>query len=342
MIEPQSRDNILAEWRNRALAFELEVEKAIIGQARAIRLLTISIFARGHVLLEGDVGVGKTTLLRAASRAIGGEFNRVEGTVDMMPGDLLYNAYVAPDGTPRVEPGPLARNGEQLAVFFFNEVSRARPQVQALLLRAMAERSVTAFHREVRLPHLTVFADRNRVEKEETFELATAARDRFMFEIGMAVPTDPAIRRALVFDPAFHDADALIERVASNVVPYQDLNGVAALIQREVRASDALQDYVLQLWTATQKPLDYGIRVEGTGDDLVLAGASPRGMSQLLRAARVAAWLDGRTFLVPEDVQGVFHESVAHRVFFNPVVELRRAEVAREFTHQVLQKVAAP
>jgi MoxR-like ATPase len=337
-----NRDSSLDTWRALALKMEAEVGNAAIGVARTVRLINLAVFARGHVLLEGDVGIGKTTVLRAFARAIGGAYERVEGTVDMMPGDLLYNAYVAPDGTPRVEPGPLARNGDQLAVFFFNEVSRARPQVQALLLRAMAERSVTAFHREVRLPHLTVFADRNRVEKEETFELAAAARDRFMFEVGMATPAEPAIRRALVFDPAFHDADALIERVVPNVVPFQDLNGVAALIQREVRASDALQEYVLQLWTATQKPLDFGIRVEGTGDDLVLAGASPRGMSQLLRAARVAAWLDGRTYLVPEDVQGVFHESVAHRVFFNPVVELRRAEVAREFTRQVLQKVAAP
>ncbi len=337
-----NRDSSLDTWRALALKMEAEVGNAAIGVARAVRLINIAVFARGHVLLEGDVGIGKTTVLRAFARAIGGAYERVEGTVDMMPGDLLYHAYVAPDGTPRVEPGPLARNGDQLAVFFFNEVSRARPQVQALLLRAMAERSVTAFHREVRLPHLTVFADRNRVEKEETFELAAAARDRFMFEIGMAVPAEAEIRRALIFDPAFHDADALIERVGQNVVPYQDLNGVAALIQREVRASDALQQYVLQLWTATQKPLDFGIRVEGTGDDLVLAGASPRGMSQLLRAARVGAWLDNRTYLVPEDVQGVFHEAVAHRVFFNPVVELRRAEVAREFTQQVLQKVAAP
>lgn len=337
-----NRDSSLDTWRTLALKMEAEVGRAAVGVARAVRLINLAVFARGHVLLEGDVGIGKTTVLRAFARAIGGAYERVEGTVDMMPGDLLYNAYVAPDGTPRVEPGPLARNGDALAVFFFNEVSRARPQVQALLLRAMAERSVTAFHREVRLPHLTVFADRNRVEKEETFELAAAARDRFMFEIGMAVPADAAIRRSLVFDPAFHDADALIERVAQNVVPYQDLNSAAALIQREVRASDALQDYVLHLWTATQKPLDYGIRVEGTGDDLVLAGTSPRGMSQLLRAARVAAWLDNRTYLVPEDVQGVFHEAVAHRVFFNPVVELRRAEVAREFTQRVLEKVAAP
>ncbi|HYS13217.1 MAG TPA: MoxR family ATPase, partial [Burkholderiaceae bacterium] len=89
-------------------------------------------------------------------------------------------------------------------------------------------------------------------------------------------------------------------------------------------------------------PAEFGVRIEGAGDDAVLAGASPRGVSQLLRAARVAAWLDRRDYLVPEDIQSVFHEAVAHRVFFNPVVELRRAEVAREFTGQVLQKVAAP
>lgn len=337
-----NRDSSLATWRALALRMEDEVGHATIGVARSVRLINVAVFARGHVLLEGDVGIGKTTLLRAFARAIGGAYERVEGTVDMMPGDLLYHAYVATDGTPRVEPGPLARNGETLAVFFFNEVSRARPQVQALLLRAMAERSVTAFDREVRLPHLTVFADRNRVEKEETFELAAAARDRFMFEVPMAIPSDPAIRRALAFDPVFHDADALLERVSANVVSYQDLNDIAALIQREVRASDALQEYVLTLWRATQVPAEFGIRIEGTGNDLVLAGASPRGVSQLMRAARVAAWLGERDYLVPEDVQGVFHEAVAHRVFFNPVVELRRAEVAREFTRLVLQKVAAP
>jgi MoxR-like ATPase len=337
-----NRDSALATWRSLALTMEAEVGRAAVGVARAIRLVNVAVFARGHVLLEGDVGVGKTTLLRAFARAIGGAYERLEGTVDMMPGDLLYHAYVAPDGTPHVEPGPLARHGEDLAVFFFNEVSRARPQVQALLLRAMAERSVTAFNREVRLPHLTVFADRNRVEKEETFELAAAARDRFLFEVSMLLPADETTRKALAFDPAFHDADALVARVAANVVPYQDLNGIAALIQREVRASDALQDYVLTLWRATQAPAEFGVRIDGGGPNFVLAGASPRGVSQLLRAARVVAWLDERDYLVPEDVQGVFHEAVAHRVFFDPVLELRRAEVAREFTGQLLQKVAAP
>jgi MoxR-like ATPase len=339
----KANDTLLADARSKALELETEVALAVVGQSRAIRLTTLAVFARGHVLLEGDVGVGKTTLLRAFARGIGGAFQRIEGTIDLMPNDLIYHSYVAEDGKPRIEAGPLIREGEALSVFFFNEINRARPQVQSLLLRAMAERSVSAFNREQRFPHLLVFADRNRVEKEETFELSSAARDRFILEVPMEAPTDPAVRTELVFDPAFHDTDALVARVREAVVPYAELNGIAHAIQSLVRAEQALQRYALELWDATHHPARYGVTIDGTDmDRLVLAGASPRGTAMLLRVARVAAWLDGRDYLTPEDLQSVFREAIGHRVFFTPVYEMRRSELTGPLVQQILRRVAAP
>ena len=278
----------LQDWRESALRVELSVTAAVTGQHEIIRLINVALFARGHVLLEGGVGVGKTTVLRAFSRAIGGGFGRVEGTIDMMPGDLIYHTYVDAEGRPRIDPGPLLRHGENLTTFFFNEINRARPQVQSLLLRAMAERSVSAFDREYHFPHMTVFADRNKVEREETFELASAARDRFLFELNMPTPSDPEVRRALVFDPVFHDVDALLERVTPGVIRWAELNDIGASIQRNVSASVTIERYVLDIWRATENPQEFDIALGGVDmERLILVGASPRGMSALLRAARV-------------------------------------------------------
>jgi len=333
----------LSGWRDRAKAFETEIAKAVVGQGRVIRLLTIALFARGHVLLEGDVGVGKTTLLRAAARCVGGAYGRIEGTIDLMPGDLIYHTYLAEDGRPRVEEGPVLRAGENLAIFFFNEINRARPQVHSLLLRLMAERSVSAFNREFRFPHLVVFADRNRVEREETFELPAAARDRFLMEIAIDVPTDPETRRALAFDTRFHDGDRLIGSLQEAILDYDQLNEVAEAIQSTTKTSDALERYVLGLWQAVRNPGEAGIEIDGVDTSrLVAAGASPRGLSYLVRAARVAAWLDGRTMAVPEDVRAVFYETMAHRIFFEPVYEIRRETIARALIDALFETVPVP
>ncbi len=330
-------------WRTVAQDVEAAVTRVVIGQPDLIRLITVALFARGHVLLEGDVGVGKTTVLRAFARAVGGEFERVEGTIDLMPGDLVYHTYVDGEGQPRIDPGPLLRHGEGLTTFFFNEINRARPQVQSLLLRAMAERSVSAFNREHHFPHMTVFADRNKVEKEETFELASAARDRFMFELNMGTPAEPAIRSSLVFDTAYHDADSLIASVAEGLCPGDQLNDIATAIQQSVHASPTIEQYVLDVWRATEKPQSFSIAIDDVEiDELVLAGASPRGMSALVRAARVVAWLAGRDYLLPDDLHAVMPAVLGHRIFFTPIHELRRATIAPALIAGIMNQVASP
>jgi len=336
-------DGELQDWRTRALEFERALNGCVLGLAPAIRLLLIAILARGHVLLEGNVGVGKTTLLRAAARGLGGAYERVEGTIDLMPQDLVYHTFIDRDGKPRVEPGPLIAHGAALSVFFFNEINRARPQVHSLLLRAMAERSLSAFNAEYRFPYLQVFADRNRVEKEETYELPGAARDRFLMEIEIAPDASSAIHRSLMFDARFHDVDALIAGVPAGVLDHETLPAIAAKIQAGVRTGPAVEEFVDHLRMATQKPDDYGIALDGVDmQDLIVAGASPRGISMLVRAAKVAAWLTGRSDLSPEDLRGVFHEVIAHRIFFTPIHELQRARLGRALTSAVLRAVPVP
>jgi MoxR-like ATPase len=333
----------LDRWRERAVSLQQGVARAVVGQAHAIRLTTMALFAGGHVLLEGNVGVGKTTLLRAFARAIGGGFERVEGTVDLMPSDLIYHAYIDTEGRPRIEPGPLLHHGQDLAVFFFNEINRARPQVQSLLLRVMAERSVRAFNRDSALPHVSVFADRNRVEREETFELAAAARDRFMIEVSIDAPLDDELRWQLASDPQFHDTDQLLEQVPPGLLDFRGLRDCAAAIQRSVRASDALRSYALALWDTLNRPARHGLALEDADPErLLLAGASPRAVAMLIRMGRTCAWLDGRDYLIPEDLRGSWHEVMTHRLVLDPVFELRRNDLVPRLLARVLDRVAAP
>ena len=340
MIEPMEA---IRPWRDRALRLETGANRIMVGQERAVRLLLIATFARGHALLEGDVGVGKTTLLQTLARGIGGAFERIEGTVDLMPGDLVYHTHLTRDGQPRVEAGPLLRHGPDLSIFFFNEINRARPQVHSLMLRAMAERSVNAFNAEHRFPHLQVFADRNRVEREETFEIPAAVRDRFFMEITIEMPDDPARLRALMTDTRYHDAAALVEEMEPGIVPFRGLNEVAAHIQSSVGASETLLRYALDLCLATRDPAGFGIALDGVDvQRLVQAGASPRGMSMLLRAARVSAWLAGRGEVVPEDLHAVFEPVVAHRIFFTPIYEMRRSGITGQLMAGILEAVASP
>jgi MoxR-like ATPase len=144
-------------------------------------------------------------------------------------------------------------------------------------------------------------------------------------------------------DPQFHDVDSLLDTLPANIVAYRELNAVAARIQSQTAAGPALLEYAWQLWRATLDPQSAGVALDGIDmPRLMLAGASPRGMSMLLRAARVVAWLAGRNFVVPEDVQAVFQPVVAHRLVFQPMYEMRRSEIAVRLTRAMLDTIAAP
>jgi len=333
----------LQDWRERAKAFEAALNSVVLGLEKQVRALTIAIFSRGHVLLEGDVGVGKTTLLRAAAQLLGGGYQRIEGAIDLMPSDFLYHAYIDEQGQAAVKPGPLLRDEASLAVFFFNEMNRARPQAHSLLLRLMAERSVNAFNRDYLFPHLTVFADRNRLEREETFELPAAARDRFFMEIGIQAPETKELQRDLMFNTRFYDVDGLIASLENGLVQYDQLNAVSQAIQKNVRAELSLQDYAVNLWQALRHPEQLGISLmEIDMTKLIAGGASPRGMAMLMRGARTRAWLEGRDFLTPDDIRAVFPTIIGHRIFFTPAYELRREDIAPQLLQAVLAKVPAP
>lgn len=336
-------DNQLADWRAKALQFETALNQIIIGQQIAVKQMMLAIFARGHVLLEGQVGVGKTTLLRAVAHGLGGQYQRIEGTIDLMPSDLIYYTYLDGAGKPRVDEGPLLKQGERLATFFFNEINRARPQVHSLLLRVMTERRLNAFNQDYYLPHLQVFADRNRVEKEETFDLPAAANDRFMFEININTPTDDAVLEQLMFSTRFHDVDTLIDAMPVGSVPYYQLNDFAVLLQEHITSTPRLRAYALALWKASHHPKQYGIQLPDVDmSTLLTAGASPRGMAYFIRAAKVHAWLHGRNALFPEDLQAVYGVTMAHRIFLSPLYAYRKEELMPQLIFAILERIAAP
>lgn len=333
----------LSSWRNDVQEFEDNINQTIVGQSKAVRLITISTLARGHVMLEGDVGVGKTTLLKTVAECIGGDFERVEGTIDLMPHDLVYYTYINDAGKPSVNPGPVLKSGEDLSIFFFNEINRARPQVHSLLLRIMAEKSVQAFNQEHKLPHIQVFADRNKVEKDETFELPAAARDRFMMEINIDAPKEEKQMIDLMFNDKYHDVDELTRSVKKSILDYGQLNSLAEEIQSKVKVSETVKSYAYNLSQALRYPDQYGITISDVEmSDLVEAGMSPRGGSFMIRAAKVNAWLNNRMDLYPEDIIAIMEPTVGHRIFLNNIYNYARKAIISDLLTEAKNQVAAP
>ncbi len=336
-------DALLVDWQQKAMQLHESINQSILGQETAIEMMIVAIFCRGHVLLEGDVGVGKTTLLRATAESLGGCFERVEGTIDLMPHDLVYYTHIKEDGKPAVSKGPLLKQGQDLSIFFFNEINRARPQVHSLLLRVMAEKSVSAFNTTFNFPNLQVFADRNGIEKDETFELPAAARDRFMMEIAITQPDVEQQLQELMFNTRYYNADTLLSDGDKAVLPYQQLNSIADTIQTSIHTSPTVQRYAFNLCQALRNPEKFGISISDVDTaQLVTAGMGPRAMAYFARAARAHAWFRQRNYVTPEDFHAIIRVICKHRLFLNPVYRFNADQIIEELISKVVQAIASP
>jgi MoxR-like ATPase len=291
------------------------IETVIEGKRDAIQLTLAVLLAEGHLLIEDVPGVGKTMLAKALARAIDGSVRRVQFTPDLLPSDITgVSAYNQERREFEFKPGPVFAN-----IVLGDEINRASPKTQAALLESMEERQVTVDGTTYSLqPPFMVIATQNPVEMEGTYPLPEAQRDRFTARISLGYPLPAAERDMLDTHGATSPLDQL--RPVARASDVQDL----VLAVRKVLVSDQVKDYIINLANATR-----------TSPELRL-GASPRATLHLLRASRAWAALDGRDYVIPDDVQRLARPVLAHRLL--PTAE---AIVERHLPEHVVDRIVA-
>ncbi|WP_312679613.1 AAA family ATPase [Stutzerimonas nitrititolerans] len=269
------------------------VNQIVLGKEPQVRLALTCLLARGHLLVEDLPGMGKTTLSHALARVMGLEFQRIQFTSDLLPGDILGTSVFDKDSGQFVfHPGPIFAE-----LVLADEINRATPKSQSALLEAMEEGQVTIEGATRPLPEpFFVIATQNPVSSGGTFALPESQLDRFLMRLSLGYPAQAAERALLLGD----SRRALLTRLE----PLLDHAGLLAIQQAvtEVRVSDALVDYVLRLVEATRTQPQFAW------------GLSPRASLALLAAARAWAFVDGRDYVIPEDVQAVLPAVVGHRL----------------------------
>lgn len=270
-----------------------QLESIILGKPKPLRLAVSCLLSRGHLLIEDLPGMGKTTLAHALAQVMGLSWQRVQFTSDLLPADVLGVSVFDPAQQAfRFHPGPVFAQ-----LLLADEINRASPKTQSALLEAMAERQVTVEGETRPLPSpFFVIATQNPVTQYGTFPLPESQLDRFLMRIAVGYP-DPADERALL------SGQNPRERL-HNLVPACDGHAVLHMqaAVESVHASESLLDYVQRLIAHTRNTPGYAL------------GLSPRGGLALLAAAKAWAWIEGRSHVVPEDVQAVFASVVAHRI----------------------------
>ncbi len=306
----------------------------IIGQKTLVQRLLLGLLTGGHLLVEGAPGLAKTRAVKALADGIEADFHRVQFTPDLLPSDLTgSDVYQPEDGTFHFNKGPIFHN-----LLLADEVNRAPAKVQSALLEAMAEHQVTVGATSYPLPRLfLVMATQNPIEQEGTYPLPEAQLDRFMLHVEVGYPEREASRGILQLArrEALEEVD---EKKVGSIKPVSQAVIFAARKEAfELHLDNAVEEYILQIVEATRHPERYGDDIAGW----VRWGASPRGAISIERAARVLAWLDGRDFVTPEDVQMIAPDALRHRVLLDYAAEAEGV-TPQHCMDELLKRVPAP
>ena len=322
--EPQATLQAAAETQageaHRAVhQLEANVARVIRGKPEVIRMAVVCLLARGHVLIEDVPGVGKTTLAQALARSLGLAFQRIQFTSDLLPSDIIgVSIFNQQQQEFEFVPGPLFAN-----VVLADEINRATPKTQSALLEAMSERKVSVERRRYQLPQpFVVLATQNPMEYQGTFPLPESQLDRFQMSLAIGYPPRQE-ERALLLSGG-------VETVLEGLQPVLGREQLLSLQQRvlEVRVADKMADHMLAIAEATRK-----------GGEFML-GVSTRAVQSLYRAAQALALVEGRPYVVPDDVQRLAPSVLAHRVV------LKRSagdlDAARDAVRRVVEAVPVP
>ena len=315
------------------LSLKEHVQSHIVGQDMLIDRMLISLLADGHLLVEGAPGLAKTKAIKVLSDGIESDFHRIQFTPDLLPGDLTGTEVYRPqDGTFVFQQGPLFHN-----LVLADEINRAPAKVQSALLEAMAERQITVGKVTYKLPSLfMVMATQNPIEQEGTYPLPEAQLDRFLMHVSIDYPDADAEQKILrlVRDEALEG----IQHTESTFDPISQRSILDARREvLEIHMADNLEEYLLQMVLATRNPSHYGHDLERVS----LYGASPRASIALDRCARAHAWLDGRDYVDPNDIQSIAFDVLRHRVILSYEAEAE-GMTADKFISELINRIAVP
>jgi MoxR-like ATPase len=305
-----------------------EMAKVIVGQQALIDRLLIGLLANGHVLLEGVPGLAKTLSVQTLAAGIDTKFQRIQFTPDLLPADILGTLIFHPkDSSFAIKKGPIFAN-----IILADEINRAPAKVQSALLEAMQERQVTIGEETFMLAEpFLVLATQNPIEQEGTYPLPEAQVDRFMLKTVIDYPSKDEERQIL-------ERMSVTDRHESiqAVITPQELLEVRQVVN-DVYLDEKIKEYILNLVFATRDPQAYNIDIAS----MIQYGASPRATIYLTLAAKAYAFMQGRGYVVPQDIKSIGHDVLRHRVI--PTYEAEAEELtAEDLLHRIFEQVPVP